>query len=228
VAAFEYADKFYSNGHLMEIKVNPKNVVAVPTDYNQQKMRVCEYEVMAEYKGPRVEQLYNYEPGEQTEEYIECATCEGDGNVWNDDTEEMDECPDCRGCGEVVVEVNHAEEEVVDGDEDETWEGGESRSDAVVAPSMIRRNAEGRLKVPAVFVKALGLKPGDNAYVALSNMEEIYISKSVDDVDDGSHTVFIYKVDNEYHIRLSNKLCDEIGAKGSYDIEIIDGIVVIA
>lgn len=50
VAAFEYAKDFYqgSAGILVEVKVNPKDVVAVPYDYHNQKMRVCRYEVLRE------------------------------------------------------------------------------------------------------------------------------------------------------------------------------------
>jgi len=45
VAAFQYASGFGS-GHLLEIEINPRDVVAVPPDYNQQKMRVCRYRVI--------------------------------------------------------------------------------------------------------------------------------------------------------------------------------------
>lgn len=45
VACYTYAKGFGSK--LIEVKVNPKNVVAVPVDYNGTKMRVCEFEVMA-------------------------------------------------------------------------------------------------------------------------------------------------------------------------------------
>jgi len=47
VAAFNYAQNNYSGAALLEVKVNPKDVVAVPNDYNNEKMRVCRYEVMA-------------------------------------------------------------------------------------------------------------------------------------------------------------------------------------
>lgn len=47
VAALEYA-KNYSGNVLIEVKVNPKDVVSVPVDYNSQKMRVCEYTVLNE------------------------------------------------------------------------------------------------------------------------------------------------------------------------------------
>jgi hypothetical protein len=46
VAAYQYANDF-SAGHLVEVEVNPEHVVAVPNDYNGQKMRVCEYTVKA-------------------------------------------------------------------------------------------------------------------------------------------------------------------------------------
>ena len=46
VAAYDYAKHEYSGHELLEVKVNPLNVVAVPDDYKDQKMRVCEYEVV--------------------------------------------------------------------------------------------------------------------------------------------------------------------------------------
>ena len=45
VAAYKYASNF-SSGVLVEVAVDPADVVAVPPDYNQQKMRCCAYEVM--------------------------------------------------------------------------------------------------------------------------------------------------------------------------------------
>lgn len=46
VAAWQYASTFRTGGHLVEVKVNPKDVVAVPTDYDGTKMRVCEFKVI--------------------------------------------------------------------------------------------------------------------------------------------------------------------------------------
>jgi hypothetical protein len=46
VAAYDYAKNCYDGSHLLEVKVNPSNVVSVPIDYDFQKMRVCEYEVV--------------------------------------------------------------------------------------------------------------------------------------------------------------------------------------
>jgi len=46
VANWDYANNFYGGGVMLEVEVNPANVVAVPVDYNQAKMRVCEYTVL--------------------------------------------------------------------------------------------------------------------------------------------------------------------------------------
>lgn len=47
VGAWEYVDSF-TGDVVVEVIVNPKDVVAVPNDYNNQKMRVCEYLVYRE------------------------------------------------------------------------------------------------------------------------------------------------------------------------------------
>ena len=47
VAAWDYA-KTYSGNVLIEVMVDPTDVVSVPTDYNSQKMRVCRYKVVCE------------------------------------------------------------------------------------------------------------------------------------------------------------------------------------
>lgn len=52
VASYEYAQGFGGNV-LVLVKVNPKDVVTVPVDYNRQKMRCCEYEVTAEMEIPK-------------------------------------------------------------------------------------------------------------------------------------------------------------------------------
>ena len=44
VGSMEYVHNFgYSDGVILEVLVSPRNVVAVPTDYNNTKMRCCEY-----------------------------------------------------------------------------------------------------------------------------------------------------------------------------------------
>lgn len=51
VCSFDYLPHFaHADGHIMICKVNPADVVAIPADYNNTKMRVCRYEVIGEYE----------------------------------------------------------------------------------------------------------------------------------------------------------------------------------
>jgi hypothetical protein len=69
VAAWNYAESFYFNGHLLEVEVNPRDVVAVPTDYNNEKMRTCEYKVVRVAGKPRTEPMV-FSEGD-TVEYVD-------------------------------------------------------------------------------------------------------------------------------------------------------------
>lgn len=63
VGAIEYSGPngwfFGSGDHCMIVKVDPKNVVSVPADHNDQKMRVCHYEIVDEYKSNLATTLYD-------------------------------------------------------------------------------------------------------------------------------------------------------------------------
>lgn len=52
VCSSEYLPKFSHsmNGRTLAVKVNPRDVVAIPADYHNSKMRVCEYTVVEEIK----------------------------------------------------------------------------------------------------------------------------------------------------------------------------------
>ena len=57
VAAYDYAHTYYGAtvcGVTLVVEVNPRDVVAVPVDYNNAKMRVCEYKVVGVSKGERI------------------------------------------------------------------------------------------------------------------------------------------------------------------------------
>jgi len=119
VAAYPYAKDFYSNGHLMEVKVNPFDVVAVPDDYNGQKMRVCKYEVVRECDGPRPdsEHLYKYDDS-------------ADEDVWDDDDVEDEDWGD---------NVVNDKEDVVNDDDtlDDVLVDPDNRGRVCVPKSMI-------------------------------------------------------------------------------------------
>jgi hypothetical protein len=87
VACHDYAKGF--GPKLIEVKVNPKDVVTVPVDYNGTKMRVCKFEVMAECENIRMEPVYQSfedqamaEEGEY-EDQSEFTDSDDDNGQWN-------------------------------------------------------------------------------------------------------------------------------------------------
>lgn len=84
VACFDYANGF--GAKLIEVKVNPIDVVAVPTDYNGTKMRVCKFEVVAVGEKLRTEPLYgqetetNWNGENETNHSYDCKNSDCDGN----------------------------------------------------------------------------------------------------------------------------------------------------
>lgn len=94
VACYDYAKNF--GAQLVEVKVNPKDVVCVPTDYNGTKMRVCGYEVVAVGDGILTETVYGtpdptHEEGAENEEVDDnvCPECEADKDSFHNF------CPEC-------------------------------------------------------------------------------------------------------------------------------------
>lgn len=51
VGTYEYARSF-GGGNLLEVRVNPRDVVSVPTDCSAQKLRACRYEVVDTISDP--------------------------------------------------------------------------------------------------------------------------------------------------------------------------------
>ncbi len=61
VAAPEFVRKHWGSGVLIEVEVNPADFVAIPTDYNETKARVCRYKVLGiAPKDGRKMLLYNF------------------------------------------------------------------------------------------------------------------------------------------------------------------------
>jgi len=75
VAAYDYAKNF-SSGHLLEVEINPIDVVAVPNDYDGEKMRVCKFKVVKICESKLEEDLYSVEEPIMTlSEEHECPNC---------------------------------------------------------------------------------------------------------------------------------------------------------
>ncbi|HVI43132.1 MAG TPA: hypothetical protein VM577_21190 [Anaerovoracaceae bacterium] len=92
VANYDYAHNIYAGPVTLFVEVNPKDVVAVPVDYNNAKMRVCEYKVLGLSKGEIKAPLYS--PVEDADlEYPDLDSEESD---------DYDSEDDCCCCGEKV------------------------------------------------------------------------------------------------------------------------------
>lgn len=72
-------------GHTMIVKINPKDVVAIPADYNNTKGRCSRYEVVAEYKGDWRSKVDRGESGWDSDLYS------SDGGDYDWDEEEDDD-----------------------------------------------------------------------------------------------------------------------------------------
>ena len=98
-AAFDYASTWAGSRarHLMIMSVNPEHVVSIPSDYNNQKGRCCQYEVVGEVKNWKplpMKEVYsstdfddNYNPLDDEDETF-CRSC-------GYDPEGYDYCPNC-------------------------------------------------------------------------------------------------------------------------------------
>ena len=99
VASFEYARNVYGGPGdiLIEVKINGRDVCAIPTDYNNQKLRCCEYEVIA-INVDGVISRPCYDP----ENIVTSDNRYDEGDQWSDDSDvESDEEPcsdDCTQC----------------------------------------------------------------------------------------------------------------------------------
>lgn len=62
--AFSYLPSFGSGkgDRVVLVKVNPRDVVSIPSDYNDAKARTCRYEVVGEYEGDDLEDILSQKP----------------------------------------------------------------------------------------------------------------------------------------------------------------------
>jgi hypothetical protein len=98
-----------NNGHkVVVVKVNPRDVVSVPTDYNNTKMRVCEYEVVSDYEreikqeematpymytdgGHASVDVCDYENTSFSQGYADSDYDDDDDDDWDDDDSDLED-----------------------------------------------------------------------------------------------------------------------------------------
>ena len=89
---FDYAQG-YASGALLKVKINPRDVVSVPTDSAAAKIRVCRYEVLDTIDAPETAPVIFAESCDCGNPYCACA---------DDEYAYDDNCgdPDCTVCGD--------------------------------------------------------------------------------------------------------------------------------
>lgn len=105
VGAQEYSGpggSFYNSGdQVVVVKVNPADIVAVPKDYNAQKMRVCKYEVLRLFDEDLDQHLYTANghawKDSQADEVVDEEETVEDSELENEDTGHGDYDDGCGG-----------------------------------------------------------------------------------------------------------------------------------
>lgn len=75
------------------VKINPRDVVSVPTDCNCEKLRTCRYEVVAEYEGELIKPLYSSDFSYDEQDDYDDDDYNVDDSYWDqfDDDDEENE-----------------------------------------------------------------------------------------------------------------------------------------
>jgi len=96
--SLNYAKGYGNGGHLMVVEIDPSDVVSVPNDCEQQKLRTCKYKVVAHYEQKLEEPVYY--PNE-------------DGTIHDDhdDDDHDDEDCDDEDCGDLALLIEKSREE---------------------------------------------------------------------------------------------------------------------
>src|SRR5574338_365754 len=102
VANWDYAHNHFASHDsatdiMLEVEVNPADVVAIPTDYNQSKMRVCRYKVIG---------VVDHEHSSDTKIRYTSAPC-SDHCECDEDDEESEDLEYCDECGEEVFDSSN-------------------------------------------------------------------------------------------------------------------------
>ena len=202
VAAFPYAKDFYANGRLVEVKVNPMDVVAVPDDYNGQKMRVCKYVVMRECEGPRPDKevVYKYDDTADMDNY----------NDYYDDDDYADDDYDDYGV-----------------DYDDGW--GDSveldKKDSMATPATYNAQYEsitvnvdgrGRVCIPAKLLRSIGARPFDVVYV-MPDGNDLRVTKDKAKKDQNTRS---YTVDRDCNVRISSYVLALVGLNNFHKVKL--------
>jgi hypothetical protein len=113
--SLSYLPHYHSGeGRIVIVKINPADVVSIPSDYNNAKGRACKYLILEEYLGGELNEkfntsIYGYTPEADDvadEETFECWNC----GMSMTEEERRDNDGDCPHCG-VEIEGDDSSED---------------------------------------------------------------------------------------------------------------------
>ena len=81
-AAHEYAKGFGSSGKMVVLKINPKDVVAIPSDYKNMKGRACKYEILEEVQRDDTKLVKAQVVEVKKAPYVPQSDNYGDEDIW--------------------------------------------------------------------------------------------------------------------------------------------------
>lgn len=105
-ANYAYASSFYAGGLMLELEINPADVVSIPVDYDNAKMRVCKYKVLGVVDSEHSSDTqfrnlsgsspakWDDEEEEEEEEENTCSCCGVPVEDWEEVCEDCEECDD--------------------------------------------------------------------------------------------------------------------------------------
>lgn len=95
IGAMEYVKNYKPDGNIVRVECSPEDVVSVPYDCEEQKIRVCQYkvvELVQEAKVYKQEEVWDEDEDDDDED------CDLDENEEDDDEEEHEDEDFCRYC----------------------------------------------------------------------------------------------------------------------------------
>ena len=106
--SLSYIPSYYGGeGRVMIVKINPADVVSIPSDYNNAKGRTCKYEVIAEHT----------DPNKEYKDMYDAAVVSADGSEYVPDGDN-DEDEICDDCGEYKDECTCDEDDKPENEDD--------------------------------------------------------------------------------------------------------------
>jgi len=190
VCASHYLDSFWTSKKVIAVKVNPRDVVAVPHDYKYSKMRVCEYAVLGDIEDERhrtrveTATIVRSTPSENRVDAAQPTTNQGfivpDGYEATDDWPEEGDSVIKPGSLEVGVVMDQYELDVADDNEHPdhyVYEAGDlARNDAGDYIGTFVRFADG--------IECFVCKDGEEVKLRVVVEEEEYFCDECGDVID--------------------------------------------